>query len=258
MGATVSEPSSGPTWQEIGLAGDTSQFAWQNTNYAPGAIVYPNGHFYVATQAMPAATNAEQPVFPIPPIVPRPTWQDSGTVAPASVASGQPSDQTLTLLNMTLPQSHTISTYNLAAGVVYSSIRSYTFGVVNSSTVQTGRSHTVDPLLFLTAYWLQHWFPMDAERDWRPSDLVPGFSFGLSLSSPSTNYYVGLSSEFLLRNVQLTGGLSIAKESRAAPGLTMGTSPNTVQRFSEGWFVGLTFNISGFIQGLVGSAKSGS
>jgi hypothetical protein len=108
----------------------------------------------------------------------------------------------------------------------------------------------------LTAYWLSHWFPMDAERDWRPRDLTPGLSVGFSLTSPSSNFYFGGSSEFFLRNVQLVYGVSVAKVSAAGSG-SNGTSPSTTQNFHSGWYTGLTFNVSGFIQGLFSGGGGG-
>jgi hypothetical protein len=70
------------------------------------------------------------------------TWQDTGTTAPASVASGQPSDQTVSLLNVALPQVHTLSYFNLSAGVIGTFKRNPTFGFVpaNSLTAIKGTS----------------------------------------------------------------------------------------------------------------------
>jgi hypothetical protein len=253
------------TWHDVGT--DPKAIAWKpGTQYEQTAIVYSvmKAQYYVANSGGESALRSEEPDFPESTGYPKIEWLDSGSSAPGSVASGQPADQTMTLLNLTLPQSHVISTYNLAAGIVFNSIRTPTFSVNNQApsggtaqgTVQTGTSRTVDPVLLFTAYWLGHWFPMDAENSWRPRDLVPGLSFGLSLSSPASNYYFGGSSEFFLRNVQLTYGLSVAKVPEAASG-SNGTSPSTRQHFSEGFFAGLTFNVSGFIQGLFGAKSSG-
>jgi hypothetical protein len=44
------------------------------------------------------------------------TWEDAGTTAPASVATGQPADQVVSLINLTLPQTHTLARFNISAG----------------------------------------------------------------------------------------------------------------------------------------------
>lgn len=249
------------TWKDMGT--DPVTIAWKpNTEYWQKAIVYSinKAQFYRVDSAGKgiSANATEEPDFPESDTFPRIKWQDSGATAPSVVASGQPADQTLGLLNLTIPQTHSISIFNLSAGVVYNSIRTPSFSVSNGSTVQTGTAPIVDPVLMFTAYVFHHWVPLDAESDWRPRDLVPGLSFGLSLSSPANNFYVGGSSEFFLRNVQIVYGLSIANVAEAAPG-SNGTSPSTSQHFKKGVFGGLTFNISGFIQGLFsggGSSKS--
>jgi hypothetical protein len=240
---------------------DPAAIAWKpNTAYWQTAIVYSinKAQFYRAasTGRQLSADVSEEPNFPESDTFPRITWQDSGTVSPSVVASGQPADQTLSLLNLTIPQTHSVAIYNLAFGVVYNSVKTPSFSVSNGSTVQTGTTPIVDPVVVFTAYVLHHWFPLDAESDWRPRDLVPGLSFGLSLASPANNFYVGGSSEFFLRNVQVVYGLSIAKVPEAAAG-TNGTNPSTSQHFKKGVFGGLTFNVSGFIQGLFGGGGGG-
>jgi hypothetical protein len=106
--------------------------------------------------------------------------------------------------------------------------------------------------------------PFDAEKKqgsfWHDFKAGSGISFGVSLSSPGNNFYLGVSSE-IRRLVQLVYGLNAAKVTtlaRSAFAPTTG-SPVTVQTFSTGVFVGLTFNITGFIQGgSVGGSKSSS
>ena len=89
---------------------------------------------------------------------------------------------------------------------------------------------------------------------------------GVSLASPTTNFYLGLSTE-LLRNVELVYGASLMRVSDlAVSDLTIVTqmgappTPPTKQAYEHGYFVGLTFNVSGFVQGLFGGggASSGS
>jgi hypothetical protein len=191
-------------------------------------------------------------------------WQDSGTTPPASVASGQPADQTVSLLNLTLPQVHSLYYYNVAAGVIVSSIR-----IPNNVAIevppatspatytykQQGSNLLIDPVLLFTAYIR----PMDAERPFRVKEIfkIPGITFGLSLASPTTNFYFGGSTE-VLRNIQCVYGFNVSNISKlAVPSGTVGvgsTAP-TVQSFSKGGFIGFTFNISGFIQGLFGAGS---
>jgi hypothetical protein len=253
-------------------------------SYQPGdAIIDPyNGHVYVAMvqgQSGPRPSEGNPP--PVMPSFPtgdagivkesqdetnKLAWTDLGVTPPASVAGTQASDQTVNLLNLQLPQSHSRSYYNLAAGVVYSTVHNRTFGIpsgVTSSSgeVETSSSATIDPVLLFTGYpW-----PSDTERHcsfpkcmWQTK---PGVSFGLSLASPSSSFYAGTSVE-LVRNIQLVLGWNWSKQARLPnpPVALTGNSPSpaTVQKFENGPFFGLTFNVSGFIQGLFGGGGSPS
>lgn len=244
-------------WVERGVVPES--VVWQrDTSYGSRAVVYSKERkqFYVAVQSFSgkSAPAAREPEFPVAGTLNQVQWQDTGIVAPSSVASGQPADQTLNLLNLALPQSHAFSYFNLAAGVVYNTVRTPSFAVVNGLGVQNPTSRTVDPVLFLTGYWLG---PMDAEREWCPKDLIPGLSFGLSLANPTTNFYAGGSSELFLRNVQLVYGASITRVSDLASLTPINTTTAaTKPRFTARWFIGLTFNVSGFVQGLVSAGKS--
>jgi hypothetical protein len=96
------------------------------------------------------------------------------------------------------------------------------------------------------------------------SDLAHvGVDFGLSLSSPASNFYFGAATE-IRRNIQLVAGFNIAKISKLSVpnGTTItvtGGAPTTPtqQYFAKGAFIGLTYNISGFIQGLFGGGGGG-
>lgn len=241
------------------------------------------------------------------------TWQDSGTTAPSSVASGQPADQTVALINLTLPQTHTLARFNIAAGAGVTLFnRPPTFGWVLPTTqgvnlpknsvpgpngngyylpaseIETGMTtptpisttvsttgagaaavavepqsgctfgttpmtdtsssapstknaqvypvyecplktgtgtRPVDAVLVLTAYLL----PVDEEvpwqfEFWKPGawrGWVPAPSFGMSLTSPTSNFYIGGSNEIFVRNLQVFYGLSVLnQQSRlSAPGL---------------------------------------
>jgi hypothetical protein len=212
------------------------------------------------------------------------TWQDSGTTAPTSLASGQPADQTVSLINLTLPQAHSLSYFNIDAGVIVAPMRAPTFGFVPSMTdtstgctpatnptmkvaffcpAQNGHgSVLVDPVLALTIYFP----PVDAEVPWpRRHDwwreLIPGFSVALSLANPTTNFYVGGSNEMFVRNVQVFYGVAfrniatgLAPASNQPSFGGTGTPPAvaTVSGFQKGFFIGMTYNLSGFIQSLFG------
>jgi hypothetical protein len=191
-------------------------------------------------------------------------WNDLGQVAPASVAS-PPSDQTITE-SWPLPQTHSLYFYNVSSGVFVSTIRVRTFGfaagsssTTNSGTpVQTGSTLLIDPVISLTRYIKG----FDAERKWRSSDLFPAPTLSFSLSSPTSNFYIGASSEFQ-RYLQFNYGFAIAKTPKLASGVfnpATSTTPATTQTWSKGAYFGLSFNISGLIQGLSGGGggKGGS
>lgn len=238
-----------------------------NFPFGKGDIVQSplNGHCYVAVRE--GTSGRTQPNFPmtekkfvtektkIMPI----TWQDVGTTAPVSVAGSPPSEQVISLLNQTLPQVHMLYYFNLTFGVVASTIKNRTFGFPQSggAPIETSSNPLIDPVLFLTYYPR----PLDAESPWQWSDLLrPGISLGLSLTDPTKHFYLGLTSE-IQRNVQLVYGFSYAKVSDLAPGNTQPTdvskSPNTIEEWKPGAYIGLTFNILGFIESLFKSVGGG-
>lgn len=194
-----------------------------------------------------------------------PHWLDQGLVQPASVASAAPTESSVTPLNgVPYPQTHSLSTYNLASGVVVSTIRtpSFAFSTAlttnNGTPVQTGSTLLVDPVIFLGRYLK----PFDAENRERKGDILASttVNLGFSLSSPTNNFYLGASNEFL-RYIQFNYGFALARVPKLAADtfvLSSATSPNTVQVFKKGAYFGLSFNISGFVQGLTGSPSSGS
>lgn len=181
-------------------------------------------------------------------------WQDIGTTLPASTTIGTtPSDLTVNLLNYTFPQAHALSYFNIASGVVVSSIqnRSFVFTTPPGSSTpvatKLGGGPMIDPILALSVYIK----PLDAERKWRRSDLIPAPTLAFSLTSPSNNFYFGASSEVFVRNLQVTYGFSVARVPELAPaGTVQGSTslPATKQGFAKGAFVGVSFNILGFIQ----------
>ena len=171
-------------------------------------------------------------------------------------------EPSINLGTVSFPQVHTLYHYNVATGVVVSSLRNPSFSRVESAVAAGGKSaqfQTVKdngnvyaaPALFFTAYLFG---AMDAEREWQPdwNNLKPQPSLGFSLSSPADNFFFGFSSE-IRRNVQLVYGYHLGKINKLAPTLvndpTSSTAPATVQRFKGGAYVGVTFNID-FIKGL--------
>jgi hypothetical protein len=192
------------------------------------------------------------------------SWSDLGPMPPASVATATATEQQISLLSQPLPQTHSWYYYNVSSGVFVSTIRSPSFGfaagsssTTNSGTpIQTGSSLIVDPVISLTRYVFA---PFDAERKWRARDLLPGLTLSFSLSSPTSNFYFGGSSEFQ-RYLQINYGFALAKVPKLAEGTfspATSTTPPTTQTFKKGAYIGISFNISGLIQGLTGGGGGG-
>ena len=200
----------------------------------------------------------------------------------------QAQETSLTLLNASYAQVHNLYTYNIATGLVYSFLRNQTYSRVESAapagctsssssscvspelyaTVTNPTSPTIDPALFFTVYVLgssdapRKWGfigRFDAERKWAWSDLYPQPSIGFSLSSPSTDFFGGFSSE-VWRGVQIVYGDHIGKVNYLAPTLTTDPTssapPVTLTHFRNKFFFGVTFDIT-FIQTLFGGGKGG-
>ena len=178
-------------------------------------------------------------------------------------------ESTISLLDVTLPPVHSLSHYNLATGVVASTLHAPSFnrvqtGVASGTSGQPGYvpaqyktvtdpgAPEVMPVLLFTIYIP----PMDAERKWRAKDLIPQPLFGFSLSSPSTDFFFGGAVE-PLRNIQIVGGAHAGKITQLITGgiddPTSSAAPATSQQFKVGGFVGVTFNIN-FIKGLFGKS----
>jgi hypothetical protein len=299
----------------IGLLGQPLEWAAYHP-YKVGNVVFVpglgNGRYYTASTA--GTSGDASPFVSLSPSLPV-TWQNSGTTAPASVATGQPADQNVSLINLALPQTHSLSYFNISAGAIFTFNRNPTYGYVSAvgfknlpskytavttttasaglmvdpgtgcsysptpdkngkldayfCPSQTGLgAHTVDPVLVLTVYFP----PVDAEVPWRIirrgrnwwRDLIPAPSIGMSLANPTTNFYVGGSMEAFIRNVQVFGGMAFQN---VATGLgTLATQPawgglapvptvSIVSGFRRGFFVGMTYNLSGFVQSLFSAAK---
>jgi hypothetical protein len=268
-------PAGNPAWKPL-LGCGANAWSAATTPYPAGSFVFldqplaaaASSLCYIATQGSTydSATGIDPE-----------TWQRMTACTTTPPASA--SEATVSIVNQTLPPVHALSVFNLTTGVVYSGVRNRTFGyaavpagttpsttcnvAASTSTpayncVQTGSSPIIDPVLFFTYY--PH--PIDAERPYRIEDMIPGLSLGISLSSPSSNFYVGFSSE-IRRNVQLVYGFTAAKRAYAvssaynAPVSASSASPATVQKFDKSFYVGLSFNILGFIQSLTGGGGGG-
>lgn len=175
--------------------------------------------------------------------------------------------QPLQLMEAALPQVHVLSFFNLSTGIIASSIKDKNvFRVIKTpsapasgsipavaATYQTASESAgprVAPALFFTAYLIK---AIDAEVPFQKSDMIPEPSVGFSLTNPSGDFFIGASSEFFVRNVQLVYGLHYGQVTALAPNQVDDPSSSTPQAtekvFKTGAFVGLTFNID-FIKGL--------
>ncbi|MGI8771464.1 MAG: hypothetical protein ACR2JE_08495 [Acidobacteriaceae bacterium] len=248
-------------------------------NVAPTrpSIAQPNGNPSFKTPNPAATQQLKYLVWPIPlqgdtiPEIAIHMIYSPTKIPPASDTVPPPAagEYPITLLDLTYPQVHQLSHFNIATGVVGSSLHNSNFlrlqttGATGTSgqpgyvpadyvTTKISGSPQVFPLLMFSAYFT----PFDAERKWHRSDLIPEPGVGFSLSSPSTDFFLGGSSE-IRRNVQIVGGLHIGKTtSLVKPPFddpTSSTAPTTTQDFNLGAFAGLTFNID-FIKSLF-SAK---
>jgi hypothetical protein len=185
----------------------------------------------------------------------------AGALFPGQVWSfvtgqGVGDENTVTLVQMAYPQVHSLSHFNVATGVMVSGLKNPNYirvltaaGSPQGSAAKYG-TQTVDgdlsvaPILFFSAYLFK---AVDAESRWHWTDTIPAPGVGFSLASPASNFFVGASSEFFRRNVQVAYGWHIGPVTKLVPGVddpSSATAPATVQRFSAKPFVGMTFNIS--------------
>jgi len=87
----------------------------------------------------------------------------------------------------------------------------------------------------------------------------------MSLANPTNNFYLGGTNELFIRNIQVFYGVGWQKVSKQLSPPTsqplfggIGSPPSvvTLQGFQRGAFVGVTYNLTGFIQSLgLGGAK---
>jgi hypothetical protein len=219
------------------------------------------GHFYLARSS--GQSGATKPAFPITIRDPDPahqngaaedgnvTWLDSGTVPPAAVANAGPTDASVNLINMNLPQVHSRYYFNIATGFAVNNVRNSTFttvpqmngGGTTTYLPQQIRGHrNVEPIILLTTYLPG--LAMDAESPWKPKNLIPGLSFGFSMSNPANSFYLGGSSE-IWRNLQLAYGVNINTgiNTLVPNQVFTSSSPATTSRTTIKPFIGLTLNL---------------
>lgn len=153
-----------------------------------------------------------------------------------------------------LPQIHSLYFYNVATGVVATWLRNPTFARVLSKSAEgdvpaeyiTEQQHgttSAKPVLMFSAYWK----PRDIQVPWRMADLIPVPSVGFSLSSPTEDFFFGLSSE-VRRNVQFVlgyhyGRINSLPSTSAVEDPTSDSSPAITKRFAGGCYAGGTFNL---------------
>ena len=300
-GAPVPEPTGAVIYVDSGTTLPTGAKVkiWQPSSpYSIGDVVLDpgTGHYFSVVQAGTSGGTTPKFVIPDPKIASESgfsdfQWQDLGATLPAATAVGtQGSDQTVNVLNLTYPQVHVLSRFNLTSGVIVSSLKppqvtSYSASYLTDSlcanlsgncTVYTSvkGGHLIDPVLGVSVYAFK---PLDAEAPFKWTDLLfPAPTLNISLSSPTTNFHIGMAHEFFVRNLQIGYGVSIVNETRLAGTIASepetyvpaGTSPvtpatytvitgspqaslYTAKRFNYGGYAGFTFNITGFIQSLI-------
>jgi hypothetical protein len=258
------ERSIGVEWQYAGDACDPQSVPqWQpNHLYLTiGAGVCERGpitHLY--TVVTTGRSGGARPYFenpgnqPVPPM-----WADIGLYPPPAVTSGSATETQTNAISIPLAQVHALAYYNIATGVVVTTIRVPSFAyttppaINNGTPAKVGSSLLIDPVITLTRYF----WGFDAEAKEHASDWRPGLSFSFSLSSPTSNFYFGGSSE-PLRYVQVEYGFALAKVPRLSPGAfapSSSTTPATQQVFAKGGYLGLSFNLSDFVKYLVGKGS---
>jgi hypothetical protein len=273
--------SAGLIWMDVGssstLPGAIKTLKDWNPKAAfvlgDGIVDRKSGHYYVAIQS--GISGEDEPPFsiPVPQVVASSAydkeaaieWQDLGTTPLASASIGTPpSDQTLNLQTLTSPQVHVLSRFNLSSGVIVSNLIPPSFSSVTvtkgcpngaatcTAYVQSRGTRLIDPVLGVTVYAIR---PLDAEQPFKWKDMTPAPTFDLSLSSPTSNFYFGFSSEFLMRNLQLVYGASIIQESRLGGTVTtINNQPTALfltKKYNVGGYLGFSFNISGFLQSII-------
>jgi len=106
-------------------------------------------------------------------------------------------------------------------------------------------------------------YDAESQFSYRPKSVIKSAALmgGFSMETPADNFYYGASIEMLARNLQIIGGGSAILETRLGPpfGACSATNcpPNgantgatQLKHFNFGGFIGVTFNLTGFIQSL--------
>ncbi len=179
---------------------------------------------------------------------------------PGKGADDKPVD--VTVVSAVLPQVRTLYRFNLSAGMALSSLDEvrYTKKTITADdldtadqhegvyqTVKSGNTFQVQPLLAFTVYWL----PMDIQKPFAWTDLLPNPTIGFGLLAPLDNLYLGFSHEFV-RNLQFVWGLHLGKvtqlldEDSDALELHSPDAPKTIQAIEAGMFGSLQFNFNFF------------
>ena len=121
------------------------------------------------------------------------------------------------------------------------------------STHQDSGGPRVIPALLFTFY---PFFKRDTQVPVKWKEMIPAPAIGVSLSSPTDDFFLGGSSELKgLRNVQLVYGLHVGKVNKLGGNSfqfqTDASPPPATKSLRTGYYVGITFNID-FVKALFG------
>jgi hypothetical protein len=181
-------------------------------------------------------------------------------------------------------QTHAPALWGLSTGVVMTTSRipsSLSFGQAITGQCSDANGGTrcppsvistsqkaADIALLISPYIFHHLWSLydkdapngiDVESHWtglNVEDYLPEPVAGFSLNSVGNAYYVGISEELFIRNLQFVGGRAWIKGatlnypiSGSSSSPTAYTTPSTSMAFRPTWFVGIAYNISGLVSG---------
>jgi hypothetical protein len=187
-----------------------------------------------------------------------------------TISTMQPADinkeSLITFSSMTYPAVLQKYRFNVDTGLIVSSIRNPTYIRVETAaasgtsgqpgyvaaqyaTKKVDGNLTVLPVLLFTIYLPERTIGPKL----KPKERIPQPTFGISLTSPGTDFFVGASSE-VIRKVQIVGGLHLGKVNSLVTSFddpTSSTAPNIITKFAYGGFIGVALNLD-FIKSAFG------
>jgi hypothetical protein len=184
------------------------------------------------------------------------------TMLPADISKEVP----ITFSTITYPAVLPKYRFNVDTGLIVSSIRNPNYIRVETAaasgtsgqpgyvaaqyaTQKVNGDLTVLPVLLFTIYLPER--PIGPKL--KPMERIPQPTFGFSLTSPGSDFFVGASSE-VVRKVQVVGGLHIGKINSLVASYddpTSSTAPNITTKFAYGGFIGVALNLD-FIKSAFG------